>query len=146
MAFEGGVNMSIPVYQVTIPQYQVDIQPNFKNIGAKIDKCIIKHFVGQKVSIRCIGSQDHPGKSVDALVTIIKKLGTDRYDPKRQGDRYENIGNKPIDIFALDFKISEKGKYLEQFIESFYYWPKKFGEKPIKLDVVILYDLSLIHI
>ncbi|MDD2934976.1 MAG: hypothetical protein PHX25_00705 [Candidatus Pacebacteria bacterium] len=132
--------MSIPIYQVKVPEYQTDVQPDFKTIGAKIDRCIIKHFLDQKLAIRGIGSQDHPGKSTDDLIKIIKKIGTDRYDPNRKGDRYENVENKQIDIFALDFKITEKGKYLEQFIEPFYFWPKKFGEKPIKLDVIILYD------
>src|SRR3989339_1710772 len=57
-----------------------------------------------------------------------------------KGDRYENVENKPIDIFALDFKITEKKKYLEHFIEPFYFWPIKFGNNPIKLDIIILYD------
>lgn len=132
--------MRIPVYRVKVPEYQVNTRPDFKIIGTKIDYHIIKHFLGQKLSIRCISSRDHSKKSVTDLVKIIKKLGTDRYNPNCKGDRYDNVENKHIDIFALDFKITKRGKYLEKFIEPFYSWPKKFGRKPIKLDLVILYD------
>lgn len=132
--------MSIPIFKIKLPDYKVDTQPNFENIGAAIDGLIITNFLGQKLVIRGIGSQDHPGKSTNDLIKIIKKLGTDRYDPNRKGDRYENVENKPIDIFALEFKITKNRKYLEHFIEPFYFWPKKFGEKPIKLDIITLYD------
>lgn len=132
--------MKIPVYKISVPEYRVDERPNFKSVGSKIDKLIIKHFLNKRVVIRCIGSKDHPGKSADDLIKIIKEIGTDRYDLNRKGDRYENIENKQIDIFALDFKITENGAYTEQFIEPFYFWPKKFGKLPIKLDILIIYD------
>jgi len=57
-----------------------------------------------------------------------------------KGDRYKNIDNKHIDIFALDFKITKNGSYMEYFIEPFYSWPQKFNKNPIKLDIVIIYD------
>ena len=40
----------------------------------------------------------------------------------------------------MDFEIKKGGKYLEQFIEPFYTWPKNNGEAPIKLDVILIYD------
>ncbi len=132
--------MSIPIFKLNIPEYKVDSQPDFAKIGTQIDKTIIDEFLGQKLVIRCLGSQNHPGKTLDELVDIILKLGTDRYDPSRIGDRYENIDNKHIDIFALDFEITKDGRYLEHFIEPFYAWPKKLGETPIKLDIIILYN------
>lgn len=132
--------MEIPVYKIRAPEYQIETQPDFKAIGEKIDRTIKNHFLGQKLIIRCLSSQDHPGKTTDELINIIKKIGTDRYDPSRKGDRYENVENKSIDIFAFDFKITKGGSYLEHFIEPFYLEPKKFKGEPIKLDVVILYD------
>jgi len=134
--------MGIPVLQIKLPEYQVKTQPDFKTIGDKIDRSIKQHFLGQKLVIRCLGSQDHPDKTTDELIDIIKEIGTDRYNLNRKGDRYENVENKPIDIFAFDFKITEKGSYLEHFIEPFYSWPKEFEGKPIKLDIIILYDHS----
>jgi len=132
--------MKIPVYKIKIPEYQVKTKPDFKTISKKIDSFLIKKFLGQKIAIRCLGSQDHPGKTVNQLIKIIKKLGTDRYDPKRIGDRYENIENKKIDFFATDYKINKKGNYLEHFLRSFYLYPIKIGERPIKVDIIILYD------
>jgi len=130
----------IPVYQVAVPEYHVRSPPDHKAIGRKIDAVLKRHFMGQKVVIRCLGSQEHPGKSVDGLVHIIKFLGTDRYDPDREGDRYENVSGKHIDFFAIDFRISEKGRYLENFIEPFYHWPKKLRGYPVRIDIVIVYD------
>ena len=132
----------IPVYQIKIPEYKVKTKPDWVNIGDKIDKKIKKYFTGRKIAIRCLSSKEHKNKSINDIVKIIKKTGSDRYDPKRKGDRYENIQEKHIDIFALDFNVKQKTIMLENFIESFYVWPTKFGKKPIRLDIVIIYDLS----
>ena len=153
----------IPVYQITIPEYKlkfttktnpkIEIKnygkiPEFyeknkikiEKIGDKIDKVLKKHFLGKQVAIRCLGSSEHPKKTVDEMIKIIKKTGTDRYDPKRKGDRYENIENKQIDFFALDFKINKNSKIMEQFVEPFYYWPLIDRGKPVRIDIVIIYD------
>ncbi len=134
--------MTVCVYKITVPEYNVRAKPDYQSIGAKIDVAVKKHFLGQKVALRCLGSQEHKGKSVDDLVKIIKKIGTDRYDPDRRGDRYENVEGKHIDFFALDFKIKSNGEYLRQFIEPFYYWPKQSRGKPVRIDIIIVYDLS----
>lgn len=137
--------MKIPVYQITLPEYDVKTKPNHVNIGKKIDKIIKKYFINKKVAIRCLSSQEHKKKSIEDIIRIIKKLGTDRYNPKRGGDRYENIGKKDIDFFALDFNIKPNSKIMEKFIEPFYLYPPKIRKaKPIRLDVVIIYDLSKI--
>jgi len=135
--------MKIPVYQITLPEYHVKTKPDYVRIGEKIDKIIKKHFLDKKVAIRCLGSQEHKKKSLKNLIQIIKKFGTDRYDSKRTGDRYENVDKKDIDFFALDFNIKPQSKIMEQFIEPFYLYPPKIrGAKPVRLDIVILYDLS----
>lgn len=135
LGFVLGSDMKIPVYRIKVPEYHVKSKPDPASIGAKIDRIIKKHFLGQKVAIRCIGSQEHKGKSVNDLVEIIKKLGTDRYDPSRKGEKYENIWNKRIDFFALDFRIKEKGKYMENFIEPFYTYPKQDKKRPVRIDI-----------
>jgi hypothetical protein len=129
-----------PVYSVKVPEYTVDSRPDYEKIGSKIDIVVKKHFLGRKVAIRCLSSQEHKGKTVNDLVKIIRKIGTDRYDQKRSGEKYENVDNKQIDFFALDFTIKEKGEYMRQFIESFYTYPIQDGKKPVRIDVAILYD------
>ncbi|MBW2997718.1 hypothetical protein KY349_05245 [Candidatus Woesearchaeota archaeon] len=132
----------IPVYQITVPEYHVKSPPDHTSIGSRIDKVIKKHFLGKRVAIRCLGSQEHKGKSVDDMVKIIKKTGIDRYDPKRIGDRYENVEGKHIDFFALDFTVKQNSRIMEKFIEPFYTWPPQLGGKPVRLDIAIVYDLS----
>lgn len=131
----------IPVYSVRLPEYNVRSKPDHVAIGAKIDAVIRKHFLWQRVAIRCLGSQEHDIPS-DKLVRIIKKLGTDKYDPKRKGEKYENVEGRRIDFFALDFKIARNGGIMENFIEPFYTYPKMEGRRPIRIDIIIIYDLS----
>ncbi len=134
--------MTIPVYQIKIPHYHVRTKPDWESIGKKIDKLIINNFLGKKIAIRCISSREHKGKSMDDLVRIVKKSGTDRYSKRRKGDRYENIENKKIDFFALDYKVKKNSEMLWQFIWSFYVFPIKFGHKPVRLDLAIIYDYN----
>lgn len=155
----------IPMYQINVPEYQIKFtkktspkvnipnfgkipefyeknKPDFQGIGTKIDELLKKYFLGKKVAIRVLGSQEHKGKSTNDLIKIIKKLGYDKYNPKRKGDRYENIENKHIDFFALDFKIMKDGQYFQFFLEPFYYWPIQDRKYPVKVDIAIIYDLS----
>lgn len=129
--------MTIPVYSIKVPEYSVATKPDSVKIGSKIDKTIKRHFLGQRVAIRCLGSQEHKGKSASDLVRIIKKLGTDKYDPARKGEKYENVENKRIDFFALDFKITSSGVYMKNFIEPFYTYPKQDKKPPVRIDVII---------
>jgi hypothetical protein len=131
-----------PFYTIQIPKIYIDNKPDFAKIGAKIDKCLKQHFINKKVAIRVLSSQEHKGKNIDEIIEITKKIGHDRYDPKRKGDRYKNIENKKIDFFALDFKVKAKGKYFENLIEPFYFWPIVDRKQPIRIDIAIIYDLS----
>ncbi len=163
----------IPVYQVKVPEYRLKIfkktsekvdyagtpwhhfkipkvyhdnLPDFSRIGAKIDKCLKKHFLGKKVAIRALSSEEHKGKSVDDLIRIIKKLGHDRYNPKTKGDRYKNIENNHIDFFALEFEVKKDGKYFKDFLEPFYYWPIADRNKPIRIDIAIVYNPTQLEV
>jgi len=165
--------MAIPVYQITVPEYKLktfkqtskkldyartpwynikipqvywDNKPDFEKIGSKIDNTLKKHFLGKKVAIRVLGSEEHKGKSISEMIKIIKKLGHDRYDPTRKGDRYENLDNHHIDFFALDFKVEKDKSYFKDFLEPFYFWPISDREKPIRIDIAIVYDLSKLKI
>lgn len=131
-----------PLYKIKIPKVYADNKPDFEKIGAKIDKCLKKHFLGKKIAVRVLSSQEHKGKSVDDLIKIIKKIGHDHYDTKRRGDRYENIEGKHIDFFALDFTVKTKEKYFKDFLEPFYFWPIADRQEPIRIDIAVVYDLS----
>jgi hypothetical protein len=123
-----------------IPEYTVDQGPDHKAIGQKVDEVLKQHFMGQTVLIRGLGSQEHPGKSVDELIEIIKTTGTDRYDPKRQGDRYANDQGKHIDLFALRRTISPRSKIFWQLSWSFYQSPLKERGYPVRVDILVIYD------
>lgn len=91
--------MAIPVYQVTVPEYRLrtfrkksrkldyagtpwfnlkipqvywENKPDFEKIGAKIDSYLKKHFIGKKVAVRVLGSEEHKGKSIVEVIRIIK--------------------------------------------------------------------------
>jgi hypothetical protein len=69
-------------------------------------------------------------------------IGMIRREKERKGDRYENIERKHIDFFALDFEVEKDGKYFEQFLEPFYYWPIVDREKPVRIDLALIYDVD----
>lgn len=133
---------SIPTYTIHLPEYQVATQPDYKAIGTFVDDELKKHFMGQMVGLRALGSQEHPGKTTDDLIEIIKRDGTDRYDPERNGDRYDNIDNKHIDLFLLRRKISERSKIFWQLAWSFYESPLKLRGQPVRVDILVIYDLE----
>jgi hypothetical protein len=132
----------VKVCTVNVPEYQVVTKPDYKAVGAIVDAELKKHFASQVVGLRALGSQEHPGKTIDDLVEIIKRDGTDRYDPKRNGDRYDNVEGKHIDLFLLRRKITEKSKIFWQFVWSFYESPLKVRGYSVRADILVVYDLS----
>src|SRR5205085_11197029 len=76
---------SVPVYEISLPGYTVEQEPDFLAIGARRDPLIEAHFPDKWIAIRGIGLVDHPGWSLDDLAATIRELGTDKYDPQRKG-------------------------------------------------------------
>lgn len=132
----------VKVFTVEIPEYQVNTEPDYKAVGALVDAELKKHFAGQMVGLRALGSQEHSDKTIEELVEIIKHSGTDRYDPERGGDRYDNIEGKHIDLFLLRRKITEKSKIFWQFVWSFYESPLRVRGYSVRVDILVVYDLS----
>lgn len=130
------------VLTVHAPEYSIDTRPDYKRVGAIVDAELKKHFMSQVVGLRALGSQEHPGKTIDELIEIIKRTGTDRYDPARAGDRYDNIEGKHIDVFLLRRKITERSKIFWQFVWSFYESPLKVRDYSVRADILVVYDLS----
>lgn len=125
-----------PIYKISLPEYTLDEESDFDVLGKKIDAILKKHYFGQKVVVRALGSQEHSGKNAEELAKIIQETGTDRYDPNRKGDRYENIEQKHIDFFGMDFLITKSGEYFKFLLEPFYSYPPK----PVRIDIAIIYD------
>lgn len=130
------------IVRVNIPEYDTSTELNLKSISKQIDAALIKNFDGKKVILRAVSSQAHD-KSQAELVEVIKKLGFDRYDPIRKGDRYDNVHDKKIDLFGQT-KVIESGKDLSIFIlKGFHIYGQKFHNKPSnKMDIWMVYDRS----
>ncbi len=131
---------NIPVFTIHLPEYKVDAEPDHEKIGKVVDDEIKKHFMGQTILIRALGSMEHPDRSVDEVIDIIKATGTDRYDPERAGDRYVNVQGKHIDLYALRRIISPRTKLFWQLSWSFYASPLKTRGYPVGVDIITIYD------
>ncbi len=91
--------------------------------------------------MRGLSSGEHQ-KSVDELIKAIKRSGTDRYDPERVGDRYENIKGKRIDLFAFRRKITARTQLFKDLSWGFYHGSIAIHGKPVRLDILTVYDTS----
>lgn len=131
-----------PVLTVHVPTYRVDSEPDHRAIGAVVDDELRRHFMGRTVVARGIGSRSHPGKTVDELVEIIGRDGTDRYDPTRGGDRYDNLQGKPIDLFAFRRKVSPRMRLFEHIVWGFYHSSIGLNREPIRIDLLSVYDAT----
>ena len=137
----------VSVCTINLPEYTVDKKPDFELLGSKIDTILKENFLGQNVVLRALGVQEHPGKTTEELIQIVQDTGTDRYDPTRKGDRYENIEGKHIDFFGMPFLITKHEEYLKNILEPFYFYPPKLrGVLPIRIDIVIIYDPKQIEV
>lgn len=134
------------IITVYAPGYTVDSEPDYKAIGKLIDDELKKHFLGKKILLRGIGSQEHPDKTVDDLVQIIVNAGTDRYDQGRIGDRYENKENKRIDLFAFPAKVTPELELGWHIIYGFYHSAIGVHGRPTRIDVLTVYDAEKLEV
>jgi uncharacterized protein (DUF952 family) len=136
---------SAKILEIALPEYKANVKPDYLAIGPKLDKLLERHFMGQDIVLRCIGSQDHPGKTVDELTDIILKTGTDKYDPARKGQGY-GVGTdqgKHIDFFGTLVKVhAGTDIFTRELLEDFY--SGSLGDRgyAIRIDVVIIYDAN----
>src|ERR1700761_5094305 len=90
--------MKPALIEITITDYKPAKAPDHKKVGKKLDDLLKQHFMGKDLIIRCIGSQDHRGLSLDELTDTILKTGTDKYDKQRMGVGYEEFVRKGIQV------------------------------------------------
>ena len=83
--------MTAKVITISLPEYTVDKKPDYLRMGKIVDKAIENHFENGKYIYRALSIDDHTGLTLDSLVSIILKLGTDKYDPERKGVCHEQF-------------------------------------------------------
>jgi hypothetical protein len=149
------VASSIPVYQISLPEYTVEREPDYPKIGRKLDRVIETHFPDRRMAIRGIGLVDHPGWSLEALVATILERGTDRYDPEQEGVHYP-AESSTLDIFACPFVVvagklrsphyhgdrCPSGSVLGEVVGDF--WGGTLLERgfSLRLDLLLIYDFD----
>jgi len=134
--------VKIPVYTVNLPEYDVNGEPNHQVLGKIVDAELKRHFMGRIVVARGIGSSEHPDKTVDELIENIQYHGTDRYDPTRTGDRYENLQGKHIDLFGFRRKVTTRMQLFKDIVYGFYHGAIAIHGKPTRIDILIIYDAA----
>jgi hypothetical protein len=126
----------------TIPTHKPDKVPDHEAVGKKLDELLKQHFLGKKAVIRCIGSQDHPGVSLDELTDTVIKTGTDKYDPTRTGVGYEEFVRKGIrvDFYGEDVTITEDVKIMGQALWEMHHSAMGDRGYGVHVDLILVYD------
>ena len=131
----------VAVIRCKCPEYDMS-SLDIQKIGRCIDKQLVTHFDGQKTVLRAISSADHELQK-DELVRRIEQTGTDRYDPERAGDRYENIGGKHIDFFGQTRTIRLGKRLSLALLQGFHvYGAQLHGRPSPKMDIWLVYARS----
>lgn len=128
--------------ETTISSHKPGRAPDHNVVGEKLDNLLKKHFIGKKVVIRCIGSQDHPNLSLDQLTDIVTKTGTDKYDSDRMGVGYEEFVRKGIqvDFYGEDTTITKDSKIMGQALWEMHHSAKGDRGYGVHVDLVLVYD------
>jgi hypothetical protein len=134
--------MQAKVVTVSIPEYVLEVQPNYKEVGERIDKVIEKNFEGTFLS-RALSVADHPQYSLDQFVDIILKTGTDKYDPKRKGVAHEEFEPYKPDIQAGLITIRDgelQGESFSEDVRRFYENAVIDRGYRVRVDIILLYN------
>lgn len=130
------------IVTVHLPEYTIDKQPDYTIIGSRIDRVIGKNFEGN-FALRALSITDHPQYTLDQLVEIIIKTGTDKYDPDRKGVAHEEFEPYQADLQAGLITIKNGQKLGESFGEDI----RRFYENALldrgyrlRIDLIVLYD------
>lgn len=121
-------------------------RPDFDLISKPIVKFLRENFNKRRIGIRMLGSEEHADKSLDDLLKIIQRIGHDRYDENRKNSKYGKINLEEIELFMLELEIGKElgldgEEQIKHALNSFYI----YLEKPIRVDIGIVYDLGNIE-
>lgn len=144
------IPMEVKVISVSVPEYTVDKKPDYLNIGRKVDEVIEQHFSDGKYIYRAIGKDDHPKLSLDELVSVILKLGMDKYDLERKSVCHEQFYVYDYDLQCGSFEIKNSkivivptDEYPTLFgdtIHDFYENAPQDRGHPVRIDLLVLYN------
>ena len=133
--------------EIVIPAHRPGKAPDHGVVGRKLDKLLKQHFMGKKVVVRCIGSQDHPRLGLDDLTDIIMKSGTDKYDPERLGVGYEEFDRKgvQVDLYGEDVTITKDTEIMGQALWEMHH--SAIGDRGygVHVDLVLIYDYDKLN-
>ena len=142
--------MTVKNVVISVPEYTVDKKPDYLKIGTKVDRVIERNFSDRKYIYRAIGLDDHPGLTLDELVSIILKTGTDKYDPTRKGVCHDQYSVYDYDIQAGSFEIRNSKIVIEETdtyptlfgdtIYDFYENAPQDRGHPVRIDLLVFYD------
>ncbi len=136
--------MATKILGIKIPGHKSGRAPDSKAVGKKLDDLIKQYFMGKKVVIRCIGSQDHPGITLRELVDIVVKTGTDKYDTARTGVGYDGFlkAGKHIDFYGEDLEITKDTSFMPNQLYEMYH--SAIGDRGygVHVDLVLVYDMA----
>ena len=132
----------VKIITISIPEYTIESQPDYRSVGIQIDEAIQSNFEG-KFLLRALSIADHPNLTLDELADIILNTGSDKYDPTRKGVAHEEFDPYKPDIQAGEI-IIENGKIVG---ESFGEDVRRFYENTlidrgyrVRVDLIVLYD------
>jgi len=148
--------MTVKVITVSVPEYTVDIKPDYLKIGGKVDVAIEQNFSDGKYIYRAIGIDDHPSLTLDELVETILELGTDKYDPERKSVGHEQYSVYDYDIQAGSFEIRDSKIVIEptdtyptlfgDTIYDFYENAPQDRGHPVRIDLLVFYDVKKLEL
>lgn len=129
------------IITLPLPEYKIDIKPDYKTLGVKIDKVVEENFNGKDVAIRAISLTDHPQLTLDEFVDILAKTGTDKYDPLRKGVAHEEFAAYNADLQASSCRVGTDPVGGADIIKKFYENVLLDRGYRLRIDLLSIYDL-----
>jgi hypothetical protein len=130
-----------------VPVKYIEAEPDFGTFENELTELLFDKFPNKQLCLRGISMYEHnllnktPMSHME-LAEIISRYGSDRYDSDIAGDRYDNVDDKRIDFFALDFDTSGgENNFWYMFNTFYYYGVYKYGH-PRMVDILTVYDTA----
>ena len=122
-------------------------RPDFEAISKPVKNYLRSQFMNERIGLRMLGSGEHPNKTVDDLIEIIRQKGHDRYDLNWRANKYGEIDPDKIALFMLELEIGQEfgidgEEQIMHALNSFYL----YCDRPVKVDIAIVYDLSNVQL
>jgi hypothetical protein len=145
---------TIPVYTISLPEYTVEYEPDYQFVGSQLDTVVETHFPGKWMAIRGIGLIDHQDMSLDELVATIMEIGTDQYNPNREGVHAAMFKDFTIHLHATPCLVTEQGlrcphydaggcdSVMGKVVSDFYGGTLYDRGYAIRLDILMVYALD----